>query len=269
MYESLGWTQIIILALVQGITEFLPVSSSGHLILVPQLFGWQDQGLAFDVAVHIGTLSAVILYFKKDIWLMGRDWTTSLITRQPTSNSRLAWWVILATIPAVAFGLFLNNDLEGYLRNPTLIAATTIIFGALLWWSDVKGKKIRDEYSLTFKDILIIGMAQAISLIPGTSRSGITITAALMTGLTREAAAKFSFLLSIPIILGAGLLKLNDLLEYTGQVDWQALIGGAIISGISAYIIIALFLKWIQQVGMAPFALYRFALGAFILYLFW
>ncbi len=268
MQESLDWLQIITLALLQGITEFLPVSSSGHLILVPQLLGWQDQGLAFDVAVHVGTLAAVIIYFRKDVWLMSRDWSVSIVTRQPTSNSRLAWWVILATLPAVAFGLFLNDGLEEALRNPLIIAATTIGFGALLWWSDVKGEKIRDEYSLSFKDILIIGFAQAIALIPGTSRSGITITAALMTGLTREAAAKFSFLLSIPIILGAGLLKTKDLLEYTGQIDWQALIGGAIISGISAYLIIALFLKWIQTIGMAPFAWYRFALGALLIYMF-
>jgi undecaprenyl-diphosphatase len=268
MQESLDWIQIVVLALIQGLTEFLPISSSGHLILVPQLLNWQDQGLAFDVAVHIGTLSAVILYFRNDIWLMTRDWSTSIITRQPTSNSRLAWWVIFATLPAVAFGLIIHGDLEEALRNPLIIAATTIGFGVLLWWSDVKGKQIKDEYSLSFKDILIIGFAQALALIPGTSRSGITITAALMTGLTREAAAKFSFLLSIPIILGAGILKLKDLLEYTGQVDWQAIIGGAIVSGISAYIIIAIFLKWIQKIGMAPFAWYRFALGALLIYMF-
>lgn len=265
---TLDWIQIVLLALVQGITEFLPISSSGHLVLVPQLLGWPDQGLAFDVAVHIGTLSAVIWYFKHDIWLMTRDWSASLVTRQPTSNSRLAWWVILATLPAVGFGLMINNGIEESLRNPLIIAATTIVFGVLLWWSDVKGQKIRDEYSLSFKDIFIIGVAQAIALIPGTSRSGITITAALMVGLTREAAARFSFLLSIPIILGAGLVKLKDLLESTVPVQWEAMLGGALLSGISAYIIIALFLKWISAIGMAPFAWYRFALGALLIYLF-
>lgn len=269
MQESLDWIQIIVLGLIQGLTEFLPISSSGHLILIPQLLGWQDQGLAFDIAVHIGTLSAVIIYFRKDIWLMSKDWTSSIITRQPTSNSRLAWWVIIATLPTTVFGLVLHGDLEESLRNPLIIAATTIGFGALLWWSDVKGKQIKDEYSLSFKDILIIGFGQAISLIPGTSRSGITITAALLTGLTREAAAKFSFLLSIPIILGAGFLELKNLIEYTGQIDWPAIIAGTIISGVSAYIIIAVFLKWIQQIGMAPFAWYRFVLGALLIYLFW
>ncbi|MCF6253718.1 MAG: undecaprenyl-diphosphate phosphatase [Thiomicrorhabdus sp.] len=265
---TLEWIQIITLALIQGITEFLPVSSSGHLILVPQLLNWPDQGLAFDVAVHIGTLAAVILYFKKDIWLMARDWSGSLVTRQPTSNSRLAWWIIFATIPAVSFGLFLNDGLEETLRNPIIIAATTIGFGVLLWWSDVKGKQVRDEYSLSFKDIMIIGVAQAIALIPGTSRSGITITAALMIGLTREAAARFSFLLSIPIILGAGLIKLKDLMDSTHPVQWEAMIGGTIIPAISAYIIISLFLKWISSIGMAPFAWYRFALGGLLLWVF-
>lgn len=268
MEPTLDWIQIAFLALIQGLTEFLPISSSGHLILMPQLFGWQDQGLAFDVAVHVGTLAAVVIYFRNDIWLMTRDWSNSIVTRQPTSNSRLAWWVIFATIPAVAFGLFLNNDLEDTLRNPLIIAATTIGFGVLLWWSDIKGQKVRDEYSLSFKDIMIIGFAQAIALIPGTSRSGITITAALMIGLTPQAAARFSFLLSIPIILGAGLLKLKDLIESTNPVQWDALIGGAVLSFISAYIVIALFLKWINKIGMAPFALYRFALGALLIYIF-
>lgn len=266
--QTLDWFQILVLALVQGITEFLPISSSGHLILIPALFDWQDQGLAFDVAVHVGTLTAVIAYFRRDVWLMSRDWSRSLVTRQPTSNSRLAWWVIFATLPAVAFGLFINDGLEETLRNPLIIAATTIGFGGLLWWSDIKGEKIRDEYSLSFKDILIIGLAQAIALIPGTSRSGITITTALMLGLTREAAARFSFLLSIPIILGAGLLKTKDLIESSAPIDWQALIGGAVLSAISAYLVIALFLKWIQQIGMLPFVWYRFALGALLLFLF-
>lgn len=269
LQPTIDWIQIVTLAVVQGITEFLPISSSGHLILVPKVLGWEDQGLAFDVSVHIGTLSAVMYYFRNDIRLMAVDWTRSLFTRQPTSNSRLAWWVILGTIPAVAFGLFLNNGLEDAMRDPMIIAATTIGFGALLWWADYSGKQERDEYTLTFRDMLIIGFAQAIALIPGTSRSGITITAALMLGLTREAAARFSFLLSIPIIIGAGTLKTKDLLESNVPVDWTALIAGVILSAISAYIVIAVFLKWIEKVGMTPFVWYRFALGALLLYLFW
>ena len=268
MEQALDWAQIFWLAVIQGITEFLPISSSGHLILMPQLFGWPDQGLAFDVAVHVGTLLAVVIYFRRDVWLMSRDWSISVVKRTPTSNSRLAWAVIFATLPAVLFGLIINNGLEETLRNPLIIAATTIGFGALLWWSDVKGKRERDEHTLSYKDIAIIGFAQALALIPGTSRSGITITAGLMIGLTREAAARFSFLLSIPIILGAGLLKLKDLIESSHPVHWEILIGGSALAFISAYLVIALFLKWINRIGMAPFAWYRFALGLLLLYLF-
>lgn len=268
MEQALSWVQVFWLAVVQGLSEFLPISSSAHLILMPQLFGWPDQGLAFDVAIHIGTLLAVIIYFRRDIWLMTRDWSTSIVHRQPTSNSRLAWAVIFATIPAVIVGLIINNGFEDAIRDPILIAITTISFGALLWWSDVKGKRERDETTLSYKDISIIGLAQALSLIPGVSRSGITITAGLMIGLTREAAARFSFLLSIPIIFGAGLLKLKDLLESTYPVYWDILIGGALLSFISSYLIVTLFLKWISRIGMAPFAWYRFALGLLLLYIF-
>lgn len=268
MQETLDWIQIVWLAVIQGVTEFLPISSSGHLILVPQIFGWPDQGLAFDVAVHVGTLLAVVIYFRQDVWHMGRDWSVSLVKRQPTSNSRLAWAVIFATIPALLLGLIINNGLEETLRNPLIIAATTIGFGALLWWSDVTGKQARDEHTLSYKDIAIIGGAQALALIPGTSRSGITITAGLMIGLTRQAAARFSFLLSIPIIMGAGLIKLNDLLNSALPVHWDILLIGSSLSFISAYLVIALFLKWINKIGMAPFAWYRFALGLVLLYIF-
>jgi undecaprenyl-diphosphatase len=268
MEHTLDWIQVFWLALIQGITEFLPISSSGHLILMPRLFGWPDQGLAFDVAVHIGTLLAVVIYFRQDIVLMSRDWVLSIARRQPTNNSRLAWGVIFATLPAVFFGFLINNGIDETLRNPLIIATTTIVFGALLWWSDVKGNGVRDEYTLSYKDVAIIGFSQALALIPGTSRSGITMTAGLMIGLTRQASARLSFLLSIPLILGAGILKLKDLIESADPVYWDVLIGGAALSFISAYVVIALFLKWINTIGMAPFAWYRFALGIFLLYLF-
>ncbi|MFA6698942.1 MAG: undecaprenyl-diphosphate phosphatase [Thiomicrospira sp.] len=268
MQPTLDWIQVIWLALIQGVTEFLPISSSGHLILLPQLLGWPDQGLAFDVAVHVGTLLAVILYFRQDLWRMTRDWSSSLITRRVTSNSRLAWVIIFATLPAIFFGFLINNGIEQSLRDPLIIAATTLIFGALLWWSDVKGKQIRDEHTLSYKDIAIIGFAQALALIPGTSRSGITITAALLIGLTRQAAARLSFLLAIPLILGAGILKFIDLIESDLPIHWQFLAGGTLIAFASAYLVIALFLKWINRIGMAPFAWYRFALGLLLIYLF-
>ncbi len=260
--------QIFILAFVQGITEFLPISSSAHLILIPVIAGWSDQGLAFDVAVHVGTLSAVVLYFRKELLNMTVAWINSLTHRKSTPESNLAWAVIFGTIPAGLAGLLLKDLAETSFRSPLIIAATTILFGLLLWYSDAKGKRNRDEYSLTLSDIVFIGLAQAIALIPGTSRSGITITAALLLGFTREAAARYSFLLSIPLIAAGGLLTSKDLLEQQTTVDWQSIIIGAGISGITAFLCIHYFLKLINQIGMAPFVWYRLVLGFILLYVF-
>ncbi len=260
--------QIFVLALVQGITEFLPISSSAHLILIPLIAGWTDQGLAFDVAVHVGTLSAVVLYFRKELINMTVAWFQSLSARKSTPESNLAWAVILGTIPAGIAGLLLKDLAETSFRSPLVIATTTILFGLLLWYSDVKGKRNRNEYSLTIPDILFIGLAQVLALIPGTSRSGITITAALLLGFTREAAARYSFLLSIPLITAGGLLTVKDLAEQQGTVDWQSIIIGAGISGLTAFLCIHYFLKLINKIGMAPFVWYRLLLGFILLYVF-
>ena len=260
--------QIVVLALLQGLTEFLPISSSAHLILVPVLTGWQDQGLAFDVAVHIGTLAAVVWYFRQELIAMAREWGFSLAGGESTPNSRLAWAVLLGTIPAGLAGLLFKDFIETSLRSPLVIAATTIIFGLLLWWADVQGRRERDEHTLGWRDVLLIGCAQALALIPGTSRSGVTMTAALMLGLTREGAARFSFLLSIPIILLAGGLKTLDLLQMDAPVDWLALILGTLLSAVSAYLCIHWFLKLLERIGMAPFVIYRLLLGLFLLYMF-
>ena len=256
---------IIVLALVQGLTEFLPISSSAHLILLPRLLEWSDQGLAFDVALHVGTLSAVVLYFRKELRSMLHAWLRSLAGHGQTPDSRLAWAVGLGTIPVGVAGLLLADFIEVQLRSPLVIAATTIIFGALLWWADAQGRRVRDEHSIGWRDVLVIGVAQAISLIPGTSRSGITMTAGLMLGLTREAAARFSFLLSIPVIILAGGLETRKLIAADVPPDWQALIWGALLSAISAYLCIHYFLKLLQRMGMWPFAVYRLVLGAFLL----
>lgn len=259
--------QIIVLALIQGITEFLPVSSSGHLILPAQLLGWEDQGLAFDVAVHIGTLAAVMGYFRKDIFNIAIDWLGSLVGRGSTFNSRLGWYLIFATIPAVAVGFALKAiGLDEAMRTIGVIAGTTLIFGALLGWADLKGKRVQPIEKLTFKQAMIIGFAQAVALIPGTSRSGITMTAALMLGLTREAAARFSFLLSIPVILGAGSLLTLDLVKEAVPVDWIALISGAFVAAVSAWICIHFFLSVINRIGLMPFVIYRFCLGGLLLW---
>ena len=260
--------QIIALALLQGLTEFLPISSSAHLILLPIIAGWEDQGLAFDVAVHVGTLAAVIFYFRKTIRELIYDWFRSVQQRQTVGESKLAWAVIIGTIPVGLAGLLLGDLIEIFLRSPLVIAGTTILFGLLLGWADWKGKRERSEHEMRWKDILIIGLMQALALIPGTSRSGVTMTAALMLGLTREAAARFSFLLSIPVIFLAGSLETLKLIEADQATDWYALTVGALFSALSAYLCIFLFLKLLERIGMWPFVIYRLLLGAILLFIF-
>lgn len=259
---------IAILALVQGITEFLPISSSAHLILVPVITGWEDQGLAFDVAVHGGTLLAVLLYFRLEVGRMTLAVFGSL-RGQWTPDAKLAWAVALGTLPVVVGGLLLKGYVEGPWRAPLLIATTTIVFGLLLWWADARGQRTRDEYSLSWRDALVVGLAQAIALIPGTSRSGITITAALFLGLTREAAARFSFLLSIPTLVAANVLVTRDLLVAAEPVDWASLGVGFVLSAISAYLCIHYFIRLLERTGMLPYVIYRLVLGALLFYLFW
>ncbi|MCW8888594.1 MAG: undecaprenyl-diphosphate phosphatase [Gammaproteobacteria bacterium] len=256
--------QITLLALLQGLTEFLPISSSAHLILFPQFTDWSDQGIAFDVAVHLGTLSAVIIYFRHDLKTILADFIQSLIQRKLVGESRLAWAVGLGTIPVGIAGLLFKDYIEVELRSPQVIAWATVVFALLLWWADRLPQRTRDEHRLTWKDIVVIGIAQAIALIPGTSRSGITMTAGLMMGLTRTAAARFSFLLSIPVIILAGGLNGIELAQQVTPVDWNSLIIGTVISAISAYLCIHFFLKLLERVGMLPFVIYRLFLAAIL-----
>jgi undecaprenyl-diphosphatase len=260
--------QIIILAVVQGLTEFLPISSSAHLILVPVILGWPDQGLVFDVAMHLGSLSAVMLYFRRELLALTRDGFASVFKGRHSADSRLAWWIILGTLPAVVFGGLFKDVIETQLRSPLVIAATTIGFGILLGLADRLARHVRDEYSMTFGDALVIGLFQALALIPGTSRSGITMTAGLFLGLNRDAAARFSFLLSIPIILASGFFKTRDLVESTVPVDYGLLLLAVGLSAFSAWLCIKLFLSLIDRIGMMPFVIYRLLLGALLLYLF-
>ncbi|MEL7451529.1 MAG: undecaprenyl-diphosphate phosphatase [Pseudomonadota bacterium] len=256
---------IIVLAIVQGLTEFLPVSSSAHLILVPRFLGWEDQGLAFDVAVHVGTLTAVVWYFRKDLRTISAAWLHSLSSGTRSRDSRLAWAVLLGTIPVGLCGLLFGDFIETTLRSPMVIAGTTIGFGVLLWLADLWGPQRRDEHHLDRLDILLVGCAQALALIPGTSRSGITMTAALALGLTRSGAARFSFLLSIPLILLAGGLETVKLVQSEVAVDWLSLLLGTLLSALSAYLCIRLFLSFLERVGMLPFAVYRLLLGIVII----
>lgn len=270
--------QIAILSLVQGLTEFLPISSSAHLILVPYFANWPDQGIFFDVAVHFGTLLAVTLYFRKTLVSIGINWTTSLFTRQSTPESKLGWQLIATTVPAVLIGLLFHDVVANTLRSPIVIGFTTVIFGLLLFFSDRQSRHLhpttgvsvsaQPQTNLTWKTVLFVGMAQALALIPGTSRSGVTMTACLFMGLTRENAARFSFLMSIPIILMAtsyeGLRLIKEPLNFSGQ----ELILAVGIAFVSAYFCIHYFLKLIQKIGMLPFTLYRLLLGMGIFLLF-
>lgn len=265
----MDFTQIILLALIQGITEFLPISSSAHLILPSAVLGWQDQGLAFDVAVHVGSLVAVIIYFYKDIWLLVSNWSLQLL-RKPhdRQQSRLAWWVILATIPAGFLGLVLDDWIALNLRSILVIATTTIVFGVLLAVADRQGRRSVGMTDISMTQAVLIGFGQAIALIPGTSRSGITMTVGLFLGLTREAATRFSFLLSIPLIFAAGLFKIVELIRMSSTPPWGDIALGAILSGVSAYICIRLFLGFIERMGFMPFVWYRMVLGLGLL-VFW
>lgn len=260
---------IVVLAIIQGLTEFLPISSSAHLILPSQVLGWPDQGLAFDVAVHVGTLAAVVWYFRKEVVRLTVAWAGDTARGRVGQDSGLAWAVIAGTIPAGLAGLLLNDVIETSLRSSMVIAASTIGFGLVLWWSDAVGRRTRELPSLTMKDALIIGVAQALALIPGTSRSGITITAALFLGFGREAAARFSFLLSIPLILAAGLLKTLELVEQGGATDWAAIALGTALSFVSAVICIHLFLKFLERLGLMPFVIYRLVLGLLLIVMLW
>ena len=259
---------IIVLALIQGITEFLPISSSGHLLLPHGLLGWPEQGLAFDVAVHIGTLSAVVVYFRHDLNQIVVAWIRSFSGEQSVgqkADSRLAWYIGFATIPASLAGLLLDSFIEAHLRTTLVIALTTIFFGLLLAWADRFGEtKTKSLAEMTLTVALIIGFAQALALLPGTSRSGITITAALFCGLNRDSAARFSFLLAIPIILLSGAYKTVQLLGLP-TVNWWDLCLGVVLSAASAFICIHYFLKFINQIGMMPFVVYRLILGGFLL----
>ncbi len=256
---------IIVLALIQGITEFLPISSSGHLLLPSGLLGWPEQGLAFDVAVHIGTLIAVVAYFRQDIIDLTQAWCLSTFRQQHSDNSRIAWFVVLATIPAGLAGLLFGEFIENNLRSTIVIALTTILFGLLLGWSDRSADtKTKTLTQLTVTTVLIIGVAQALALIPGTSRSGITITAALFCGLQRNEAARFSFFMSIPVIVLSGGFKTVDLLGQS-SVNWMDMALGVFFSAVSAFICIHYFLKFINNIGMMPFVIYRLLLGSFLL----
>ena len=265
----IDYTQAFWLAVVQGATEFLPVSSAGHLALLPALFGWPDQGLAFDVAVHLGSLLAVVGYFRRDLAALLRAAPEALALRRPASpgpRARLLRNLALATAPVLAAGFLLRFRVEDTLRDPVVIAAATIGFGVLLLLADRRRAR-RELSAMDWRHALLIGVAQIFALIPGASRSGVTLSAALLAGFSRVEAARFSFLLSIPVILAAAALKAAHLAALP-RVEWGVLAFGTALSALCAYACIALFLRLIERVGMLPFVVYRVLLGLAILVVF-
>ena len=254
--------QSIILGIIQGITEFLPISSSGHLILIPKIFGWNDPGLSFTVALHWGTLFGIIGYFYKDWLKIFKNAFVHSGDSIGNNQDKILYFILIATIPGALAGYFLEGKAETIFRNPILVSVALIAAGIILFVSDTTGEKNRQINSITLKSAILIGIAQAIAIIPGVSRSGITIAAALFLGLSGKDAARFSFLLATPIILGAGLIKLPDILN--SGID-GIFIAGFMSSAIAGFLSIKWLLKYLQTKNYFIFVIYRIILGILFL----
>jgi len=260
--------QAATLGIIQGVTEFLPVSSSGHLIFIPKIFGWTDQGLAFDAVVHLGTLLAVVIYFRKKLWMLTKGFFGVKGDEGLQNSRKLAWLLILTIIPAGLVGLFFGDWIENNLRQAWVVGVGLIGWGIVLGIADMvsRNPRLKGLESLGWVRALFIGCAQAIALIPGTSRSGITMTAGLFSGLSKKDAAEFSFLMSVPIILLGGGLKVLELFE-GGLADVQItpLVVGFVASALSGFVAIAGLMKIVQKWSFMPFVAYRIVVGALIL----
>ena len=252
--------QAAILGWVQGFGEFLPISSSAHLVLVPWLFGWTDPGLAFDVALHMGTLVAVVLYFWKDWWQLILKGFTDV----RSAEGRLFWYLVVASVPGAIGGFLLEKKAETTFRSPVLIAMMLILMGILLYWADRRSAKNIEMNNITLGTTIFIGISQALAIIPGVSRSGITMTTGLFMGLTREGAAKFSFLLSTPIIFGAAMVKLPHLISNPSMIAADFAIG-MLVSFITGIVSIGFLLRYVQTKDFIPFVWYRWILGALVI----
>lgn len=262
----MSWLQIVVLAIVQGITEFLPISSSGHLILVPELTGWPDQGLAVDTAAHVGTLAAVIAYFWRDLLRMLQG-LLRLLTGRRDPAGLLAVYIIIGTLPALAVGYAVNKYLGDSLRSMQLVAWTMIGFGIVLYIADRIGATVLRLENMRLGHAFVIGCAQAIAFIPGTSRSGITMVAARLFGYERADAARFSFLLSIPAIAAGGLLKGHELYQSGTPGAMHDAVATGVLAAIAGLIAIAVLMAWLRRSTFTPFVVYRLMLGAVLLYL--
>ena len=266
---DLGLVQIVALALVQGVAEFLPVSSSAHLVLPAALSDWPDQGLAFDVAVHCGTLLAALAYFRRELAGFAHSGIALLTRGERDDNVAMMARIALATLPIVVVGVLFKGAVETHLRTTTVIGATTLVFGIALWWAD--GRRWRGDVDVSLVpshwQALLVGCAQALAVVPGTSRSGVTVAAALALGFARTTALRFSFLLAIPAIAGAAMLTALET-PTSAMPPWSDLALGFALAAASAFVCIAAFIRFVERIGMAPFAVYRVLLGAALLLFF-
>jgi undecaprenyl-diphosphatase len=256
--------QVIVLSLIQGLTEFLPVSSSAHLILGSKVFSWPDQGLIFDVATHLGTLLAVLVYFRKDLWDMVTPWFGA--DKDHGESRKLGLTLVLASIPAIVAGGLLHTWVESVLRDVRVIAYSTIGFGLLLWWADARFPHDRKLADMNLKSGFLIGLAQMLALVPGTSRSGITMTMGRMLGFDADASARFSFLLSIPVIAAAGAYGVLRMFMHEAAINWFQFGLAVLFSACAGWLCIAVFLALLQRVGLLPFVIYRLLLGVALLW---
>ncbi|MGA9572476.1 MAG: undecaprenyl-diphosphate phosphatase [Lysobacterales bacterium] len=257
--------QVIVLSLIQGLTEFLPVSSSAHLILGSKVFSWPDQGLIFDVATHLGTLLAVLVYFRKDLWGMVTPWFGA--SGADEASRKLGLILVMASIPAIVAGGLLHSLVESVLRDTRVIAFSTIGFGLLLWWADSRFPHDKKLGEMNMRSGVLIGLAQMLALVPGTSRSGITMTMGRMLGFDADTSARFSFLLSIPIIAAAGTYGVLRMVMHEAAIDWLQFGLAILFSALAGWLCIAAFLALLQRVGLLPFVIYRLALGLALLWI--
>lgn len=273
----MSFIEAVVLGIVQGLTEFLPISSSGHLRIVPELFGWGDPGAAFTAVIQLGTMAAVVIYFWTDLWRITRAWFADVpralrwlrtpaerAELRPAEDARMGWYLIVATIPIGIFGVAFKDQIETGARNLWLVACTLLVGGAIMWWADRTARRTKSIHDIGVREGVTIGVAQSLALVPGVSRSGATITAGLFLGFKREDAARFSFLLSIPAVVLSGLFQLKDVGAGDGPGAAATLVA-TIVSFVVGYASIAWLLKYLVRHGLTIFVVYRLLLGVALL----
>lgn len=269
----MGFLQAFLLAVIQGLTEFLPISSSAHLVLLPIIMQWQDQGLVIDIAAHFGSLIAVLFYFRKDAQNLLNAWFGSFSNKEKTAkqqqSSHKAWLLFYASLPILIIALLVQAYVMQHVRNAIVIGVASIVFAFFLWRADKRGKQVYDMHELTFYQAIIIGFAQAFALIPGASRSGVTMMAGMWMGLTRVEAARFSFLLAIPTILAATIFGAYRIVTQNALLEWGLMLTVVLVSTLTAWLCIHWFIKFVSKIGMLPFVIYRIVIGVVLLIAYW